>query len=133
MHKVNIHSMGKPEQMSFRFKQVIVVRTDIGMGKGKVAAQAAHASLGAALKVMKNKKEWFESWEEEGQAKVVLKVTDLDALFELKDRALKDGLPVQVVEDRGLTQVPEGTVTCIAIGPAPSERIDIITGGLKLL
>jgi len=119
--------------MSFRFKQVIVVRTDIRMGKGKVAAQAAHASLGAALKVMKNRSEWFESWEEEGQAKVVLKVTDQGALFELEKRALKEGLPVQVIEDRGLTQVPEGTVTCIAIGPAPSERIDPITGHLKLL
>ena len=115
------------------FKQVILVRMDLKMGKGKLAAQVAHASLGAALKAMKTHKEWFERWISEGQAKVVLRVSDEPELLEFRDKALEAGLPVELVIDRGLTQLEPGTVTCLGIGPAPSELIDRLTGMLKLL
>ncbi|HKT22898.1 MAG TPA: aminoacyl-tRNA hydrolase, partial [Nitrososphaerales archaeon] len=55
-------------------KQAIVVRTDLGMGKGKVAAQAAHASLSAAEAARERKPKWYDAWKEGGQAKIVLKV-----------------------------------------------------------
>ena len=67
------------------YKQVIVVRADLGMSKGKIAAQAAHASLEAAMKTMstdKIRKEGiFESWRKEGMKKVVLKVESEQAIL----------------------------------------------------
>ncbi len=55
-------------------KQAIVVRQDLAMGKGKTAAQVAHASLSAAEEAMRKREEWYGEWKEEGQKKVVVKV-----------------------------------------------------------
>ncbi len=115
------------------YKQVIVVRTDLGMGKGKLAVQVAHASLIAAFKVYRENREWFTKWWVSGQKKIVLKVSSEKELLEIADKAMREGLPVAIVRDAGLTQLPPGTLTAIAIGPAPSDSIDKITGGLKLL
>jgi peptidyl-tRNA hydrolase, PTH2 family len=114
-------------------KQVIVVRTDLGMGKGKVAAQVAHASLASSELAREKKKDWYEGWKRGGQAKVVLKVGSEDELREIFKLAKTSGLPASLVEDRGLTQVDPGTVTCAAVGPAPEDLVDRVTGDLKLL
>ncbi|MDG6985872.1 MAG: peptidyl-tRNA hydrolase [Nitrososphaerota archaeon] len=114
-------------------KQAIVVRSDLGMGKGKIAAQAAHASLSAAEASRSKRDEWYSTWKEEGQAKVVLKVGSEADLREIFQKARKAGLPASLIEDRGLTQVEPGTATCVGIGPAPDSAIDGITGNLKLL
>jgi PTH2 family peptidyl-tRNA hydrolase len=115
------------------FKQVIVVRRDLGMGTGKIAAQAAHAAVMGAERTKERKPEWFEAWFEGGQAKVVVKVKDMEELMEVRKRAESLTLPVVQIQDSGLTQIPPGTITCIAIGPAPSEVIDRVTNDLKLL
>jgi peptidyl-tRNA hydrolase, PTH2 family len=114
-------------------KQAIVVRTDIKMGKGKLAAQAAHASLSSAETAMKKKPSWFDRWKEGGQAKIVLKVDSEEDLRVLYQKAKTAGLPASMIEDRGLTQLEPGTVTCLGIGPGPDAEIDEITGKLKLL
>jgi len=114
-------------------KQAIVVRTDLKMGKGKVAAQVAHASLAAAEVAQQKKPRWHEGWKSEGQAKIVLKVESQVALDELFRKAKSMGLPASLVQDRGLTQIEPGTVTCLAIGPGPDAEIDEVTGKLKLL
>jgi peptidyl-tRNA hydrolase, PTH2 family len=114
-------------------KQAIVVRSDLKMGKGKVAAQVAHASLAAAEATQQRKPGWYEGWKSEGQAKIVLKVESEEALNELFRRARSAGLPASLVQDRGLTQVEPGTVTCLGIGPGPDAEIDGVTGKLKLL
>jgi PTH2 family peptidyl-tRNA hydrolase len=114
-------------------KQAIVVRTDLGMGKGKLAAQAAHASLSAAELVSSSRVGWYEDWKSEGQKKVVLKVGSESELDELYKAARHAKLPAALVHDRGLTQLEPGTVTCLGIGPAPDGEIDSITGKLKLL
>jgi peptidyl-tRNA hydrolase (EC 3.1.1.29) len=119
--------------ISIIMKQVIVVRRDIKMGIGKLAAQVAHASLLAAEKVRVSRKEWFDSWFTHGQAKIVLKVNSIDELMRVKYKAEELKLPVAQVDDAGLTQLPPGTTTCIAIGPAPDDIIDKVTGDLKLL
>ena len=115
------------------FKQVIVVRRDLGMGTGKIAAQVALAAVMAAEKTKDRKPEWCEEWFSMGQAKVVVKVSGMDELIEVRKRAESLHLPVVQVQDSGLTQIPPGTSTCIGIGPAPTDLIDKVTSDLKLL
>ncbi len=121
------------QESEFRFKQVIAVRTDLQMGKGKLAAQVGHAAVSAAEKARAICPKWWTEWLEEGQCKVVVKVSNLDMLLSLREQASQRRLPFSLIRDRGITQVPPNTVTCLGIGPAPSEDVDRITSGLALL
>ncbi|RLE90908.1 MAG: peptidyl-tRNA hydrolase [Thermoprotei archaeon] len=114
-------------------KQVIVVRRDLKIGKGKLAVQVAHASVSAALEAQKKFQSWFNEWLEQGQKKVVVKVENEEALLEIYSQAIRLGLPCSLVRDAGLTQLPPGTPTAVGIGPAPAEIVDKVTGKLKLL
>ncbi len=76
------------------FKQVIVVRRDVNMGTGKIAAQVAHAAVMSAEKARARKREWFDSWFKGGQAKVVVKVKSIEELMEIRKRAEELCLPV---------------------------------------
>ena len=112
-------------------KLALLVRTDLGMGRGKIAAQAAHAAVAAVLATTGSPD--CDLWLAEGQPKVVLRVASGAELRRLTDVARAAGLPVQVVADAGRTQVPPATPTCCAIGPAAAERVDPMTGSLSLL
>jgi len=118
--------------MYMAIKQVIVVRTDLDMGKGKIAAQVGHACVLGAEHVRKSNPEWFSVWWT-GQEKIVLKVANLKELEQVKQDAIEFDVPWSEVTDAGHTQIAPGTTTCISIGPAPEEKIDKITGDLKLL
>lgn len=113
-------------------KQVIAVRADLKMSKGKTCVQVAHASLSAAEKASKYE-DWYEVWKREGQKKVVVKVANEKELHELYETAKKAKLPCYLVQDAGLTELEPGTTTALGIGPAPDESIERITGKLKLL
>ena len=119
--------------MDFRYKQVIVVRADLKMGKGKIAAQAGHAAVSASEEAKRRFRDWWDSWLAEGQSKVAVKVSSLEKLLDLEASAKKLDLPLALITDRGLTQLEPGTTTCLAIGPAPAEVVDRLTGNLKLL
>jgi PTH2 family peptidyl-tRNA hydrolase len=114
----------------FAWKQCLIVRSDLRMSCGKTCAQTAHAAIAAFERAdAVSRKKWME----EGQKKVVLKVKDERALRELRTIALAAGIPAALIEDAGLTELPPGTVTALGLGPARSEDIDRVTGGLPLL
>lgn len=115
------------------FKQAILVRTDLKMGKGKIASQVAHASLASFLKVKKAFPEISESWLNEGMKKVVLKVSSENEIFIYAEKAKNEGVIFEIVRDAGHTQIPPSSITCLAIGPDKDEKIDKIVGNLKLL
>ena len=121
------------DSSAFSYKQVIVVRTDIKMSKGKVAAQAGHAAVSAAEYARKNRPEWWMPWTREGQCKIALKAKSEQELIDLERRARNAGLPTALIVDRGLTELPPETMTCLGVGPAPADKVDTITGKLKLL
>lgn len=123
---------GKVVQSMDNIKQVIVVRKDLGMKTGKIAAQASHASIEALEKAKKKNKQIAREWRESGMEKVVLKVNSERELLELFEAAKRE-LPCALIRDAGRTQVKTGSITCIGIGPAKEEKIDKFTGKLKLL
>ncbi|MBI2134277.1 peptidyl-tRNA hydrolase [Candidatus Woesearchaeota archaeon] len=111
-------------------KQVILARIDLKLSPGKLAAQVAHASLEAALK--SSKKELSE-WLGEGGKKVVLGVNDEHELKEFMRKADAEGLKNALIRDAGHTELKPGTLTCLGIGPDKEEKIDKVTGKLKIL
>lgn len=112
------------------YKQAIIIRQDLNMPKGKLAAQAAHASVSA---VLKSGKEFVKKWESEGMKKVVLKVNDLSELKKLQSEAKKNKLVNVMITDAGKTFFKSGTITCLAIGPDKEKEVDKVSGKLKLL
>ncbi len=112
------------------FKQVIIVREDLKLSRGKLAVQVAHAAI---IGYERADRRIVEAWKLQGQKKIVLKVPDLKKLMELKEKAERLGLPTGVVIDAGLTEIPPGTVTAVVIGPDEAKKIDKVTGNLPLL
>lgn len=125
-----------------RAKQVIVVRKDLNMRKGKMVAQGAHA----AMKVLLDRggidgetftfslTEPMRQWLGGRFAKICVGVQDEAALLAIVEKAREAGVPVALITDSGATEfhgVP--TNTCCAVGPAWAEDVDAITGGLPLL
>jgi PTH2 family peptidyl-tRNA hydrolase len=114
-------------------KQVIVVRCDIKMGKGKLSAQVAHAAVSASEKAKKSQNKIFNDWILSGQAKIVVKANSLEEILHVYNLAKAEGLIAALIRDKGLTQVLPGTITCVGVGPGYAFDIDHITGDLKLL
>jgi len=114
----------------FQYKQVILIRQDLKLPKGKLAAQASHASVEAVLKSDEN---IVKAWRAEGMAKIVLKVKNQKQLVNLFQQAKDNDLKASLITDAGKTVIAPGTKTAVAIGPAEAEEIDKITGKLSLL
>jgi PTH2 family peptidyl-tRNA hydrolase len=121
------------EGVVLRYKQVIVVRKDLGMSCGKIAVQVAHASLEAAEISRRENPDLYRAWKEEGAKKVVLEVKSEEELIEIYREALDKGLVSVLIRDAGLTELEPGTATAVGIGPHEEESIDKITGKLPLL
>ena len=127
-------------------KQVIVMRTDLGMRKGKMIAQGAHASVAAVLPYLSDpgvnalmksfdaRRRCVDEWLMNSFTKICVRVDSENELLSVFYNALDAGLIAQLITDNGLTEfhgVP--TNTCCAIGPDLDENIDPITGHLRLL
>ncbi|RPG75066.1 MAG: peptidyl-tRNA hydrolase [Euryarchaeota archaeon TMED141] len=114
-------------------KLVLVVNHGLKMGKGKIAAQVGHASITAMTSISEHDRARLAAWLATGQRKVCVKGDDAEHLLSLRDLADNSGLPTATVRDAGHTQIPSGSLTVVAIGPAEASRIDRLTGDLKLL
>jgi len=111
-------------------KQVILVRDDLNLPKGKLGAQCSHAAVEAALNSDKKK---VDSWRSQGAKKVVLKVKDEKELLKYLQLAKDAGLKTALITDAGKTVIAPGTKTCLGIGPDDEDKIDSITGKLKMV
>jgi peptidyl-tRNA hydrolase, PTH2 family len=123
-------------------KQVIVMRKDLGMRKGKMIAQGAHASLRVLLErgaasgdqYVIEMTEPMRAWMTGRFTKVCVSVDSEAALDDVVARAKAAGVPCALIVDAGQTEfhgVP--TKTCCAVGPAWTDDVDAITGALPLL
>jgi PTH2 family peptidyl-tRNA hydrolase len=144
--------------MGNEIKQMICMRTDLGMRKGKMIAQGAHAAMAFLTNRIRqcadgvrtveqfqrygdfdlwgffNISEVMKKWVHGSFAKVCVRVNSLEELMEIKEKAEEADLEVHLITDSGKTEFHgEPTPTCLAIGPDYSEKIDPITGDLKLL
>lgn len=121
--------LGNPGEL----KQAIVVRNDLKLGRGKTAAQCAHASVSSYLKTRRKNLDLAQKWVNEGMKKIVLKVdSETELMRYFRELKTKD-IPCELIKDAGHTQVNPGTVTCFGAGPWNEKEIDKILGKLKLL
>ncbi|KAL4180657.1 hypothetical protein AMTRI_Chr12g266950 [Amborella trichopoda] len=127
----NLH-IDKRGNLSEDFKMVLVVRNDLKMGKGKIAAQCSHATLGLYKKVVSRAPKALERWEMNGQVKVVLKIESEEELLVLQAKAKSLKLPTHITIDAGRTQIAPNSRTVMGI-LGPADAVDDVTGGLKLL
>lgn len=113
-------------------KMVLVVRNDLGMGKGKVASQCAHAAVQCYIEGQQNQKDIILQWTMFGQPKVVLKANSEEELNNLYHKAKTLGLICCIIQDAGRTQLASGTSTVLGVGPGHTRDVDKITSHLKL-
>jgi PTH2 family peptidyl-tRNA hydrolase len=109
-------------------KQVILIRKDLGMSKGKIAAQAAHAAVEATLR---SDDRMVSKWRNSGMKKITLKIESEKELYKYLQEAKDFGLTTALITDAGRTEIAPGTPTCLAIGPENEDKIDSITGKLS--
>ena len=111
-------------------KQVIIVRQDLKLSPGKMAAQVGHAVLGCYIK---SDNKVLRNWMDGGAKKIVLTCPNKEELLKLKDKAERAGLTTSLIIDAGHTEIAPGTMTCLGIGPEEEGKIDTIAGSLKML
>ncbi|KAL9608247.1 MAG: hypothetical protein Q9167_006916, partial [Letrouitia subvulpina] len=110
-------------------KLILVVRSDLGMGKGKIAAQCSHATLACYCALSSSsalKHPILKRWDRQGHAKIVTQVPSEEELLLLQAKALSLGLCAQVVRDAGRTQIASGSTTVLGVGPGPKSVVDAI-------
>ncbi|KAG5507493.1 hypothetical protein JIQ42_07791 [Leishmania sp. Namibia] len=141
----NLAATGEPVKMA------LVVRKDLKMGSGKIAAQCAHAAVAVVEEILAAKSaesaaaqpalnpvsaawvQWYDAWSASGCSKVALQCPDEATMMALAKHARQVNLPHYVIRDAGRTQVAPGSKTVVAVGPGPKSLIDEVTGQLKLL
>ncbi|GAA5973659.1 hypothetical protein JCM11641_005066 [Rhodosporidiobolus odoratus] len=114
-------------------KLVLVVRSDLNMTKGKIAAQCGHATLACYKSLVRSNPALVQHWERTGQAKIAVKCESEEDLQLLEASAKSLGLCARSIQDAGRTQVDPGTTTVLGIGPAPVRVVNQVTSHLRLL
>ncbi len=121
------------ENSEFQFKMAIVLRGDVEMSLGKTISQACHACLESSEISKKRDLPSWKAWRGEGSRKIVVEARSLGEFKNVEARAVKLGVPHARIQDRGLTEVPPGTITALGVGPAQAKLVDKVTGSLPLL
>ncbi|KAK7206698.1 peptidyl-tRNA hydrolase PTH2-domain-containing protein [Myxozyma melibiosi] len=121
-----------PFDMFVEHKMILVVRTDLGMTKGKAAAQCCHAALGCYKRASMSIPNTVRIWERSGQPKITVQTKGEDSLLLLQALAESVGITHCLIHDAGRTQIAAGSATVLGLGPAPKNKLDQITGDLKL-
>ena len=117
-------------------KQIIVMRTDLGMKQGKMCAQSGHAVLAFALDILEKHgllSELNKQWLADGQKKIALKVGSEQELIDFHNRAQDKGVNSHIITDHGLTQLKGHNKTCLALDPARESDIFELKKDMKLL
>ena len=114
-------------------KMVFVNNHELKMGKGKIAAQVGHAAVKATLQAGELRPELLDAWLSTGQKKVCVKADDVSQLEEIEHQAKHHHILTSKIHDAGHTQIPAGSYTVLALGPEEEEKLDALTGKLKLL
>ena len=107
---------------------MIVVHDALGLPRGRLATEVAHASIAAFLAASP---EAQRKWLDEGMPKVVLRCDSEAEVMGLHSVADRAGLPAQLVHDEGYTAAPRGGVTCLGLGPAENAELETITSNLR--
>ena len=133
-----IHRLTAPKPLSSmsldeKLKMVFIVNHELKMGKGKIAAQVAHAAVKATLACGERDPTLLDAWFKTGQKKICVKGDSAQHLDQLSINAKKNGILANKIHDAGHTQIPAGSFTVLALGPCRDEDVEIITGDLKLL
>jgi PTH2 family peptidyl-tRNA hydrolase len=115
------------------YKMILCVNQELGMGKGKIAAQCCHAAVGCYKKAKKNCPSGLSAWEYTGCAKIAVKCPTEEEMNEILMKAIQIGIPYYLVEDAGRTQIAAGSRTVLGLGPAPDRVFEGITSHLKLM
>ena len=114
-------------------KMVFVINHELKMGKGKIAAQVGHAAVKATLQSGEHRPELLDAWLSTGQKKVCVKADDVRQLEQIEQQAKHHQILTSKIHDAGHTQIPAGSYTVLALGPDEEEKLDALTGELKLL
>ncbi|CAG8462563.1 5366_t:CDS:2 [Paraglomus brasilianum] len=111
------------------FKLVLVVRNDLGMTKGKAAAQCSHATLACYKRLSATNPKLLRAWEYSGQPKITLRANGRDELLELEKTACRLNLCAEIIQDAGRTQISSGSMTVLGIGPGEAKCSDRSSNG----
>ena len=111
----------------------ICVRNDLKMTKGKIAGQCCHGAVDACMNMFNRDRQLYEKYNNSDHVKIILKVDNEEELFRLQGAARAKNIYSVIIEDKGYTQIPSGTKTAIALGPASEFLLKSITGHLRLL
>ena len=113
------------------FKMCVLVRDDLKMSKGKVLAQVSHTIVDATVKAYTQSQLFFK-WRADGEKIVILKVPNEKTLMCIMNIAERKGVNCGYTVDAGLTEVLPGTKTVGFVGPNFEDKVDKLTGQLKL-
>lgn len=130
--KMNKNQKEMMKMLKRDIKMVFFVRRDLKMGKGKIGSQCAHASIGLYKKLLKNKNNLLDHWEQSGSKKIVLKVDNENAFGDILIYCEKHNILNHTIVDAGRTQIEANSKTVLVI-IEESKKLNNLTRNYKLM
>ena len=133
LHRITAPKITTSVRRDQSLKMVFVINHELKMGKGKIAAQVGHAAVKATLKSGELRPELLDAWLSNGQKQLCVKAVDAPHIEQIENQAKQVNVLTSKIHDAGHTQIPAGSLTVLALGPDEDEKLDNLTGELKLL